>query len=76
MICHMTFLQNNFLFQKSNERSDNMKFPVTEKFSNTGKNISSNQQLIPKVRIKQNMGFKLGKNGCSGKIVHGKEVKY
>lgn len=25
MICQMTFLQNNFLFQKSNERSDNVK---------------------------------------------------
>lgn len=69
MICQMISLKNN-------ERSDDMKLPLTEKFSNTGKNISSNQQSIQKVKIKQNIGFKLGKNGCSGKIVHGKEVKY
>lgn len=32
MICQMTFLQNNFLFQKSNERSDDMKkYNVTPK---------------------------------------------
>lgn len=40
MICQMTFLQNNFLFQKSNERSDDMKLIIAENLD-TAKNISS-----------------------------------
>lgn len=76
MICQMTSSQNNFLFQKSNESSDNMNLTVTEKASNTGKNILLNPQLIQKAKIKQNMGFQLGKSGFSGKIVYGKEIKY
>lgn len=76
MICHMISLQNNFLFQKSNERGDNMNLTVTEKSANTGRNSSLNPQLIQKVKIKKNMGFQLGKNGFSGKIVYGKEIKY
>lgn len=53
-----------------------MNLTVTEKSTNTGKNISLNQQLIQKVKIKQSMGFQLGKSGFSGKIIHGKEIKY
>lgn len=76
MNCHTTSLQNNFLFQKSNERGDDMDLKVTKKSSNTGKNILLNTQSIQKVKIKKNMGFQLGKSGFSGKIVHGKEIKY
>ncbi|MCM1508094.1 MAG: hypothetical protein NC177_13325 [Ruminococcus flavefaciens] len=53
-----------------------MDLTVTEKSSNTGKNILLNTQSIQKVKIKKNMGFQLGKSGFSGKIVHGKEIKY
>jgi len=53
-----------------------MNLTVTEKSANTGRNSSLNPQLIQKVKIKKNMGFQLGKNGFSGKIVYGKEIKY
>lgn len=53
-----------------------MKLPIKEKLLNTEKSIQSNQQTIQKVKIKQNMGFKLGEKGFSGKIINGKEIKY